>query len=182
MGRLIYSMLLSLDGYVEDADGGFGWAEPSEEVHAFANDLSRTVGTFLFGRRMYETMAVWETLTDESPVIQDFAELWRAADKVVYSTTLDAVSTARTRIERSFEPDAVRAMKDSADRDLAVSGPELATHAFRHGLVDECQLFVVPTVVGGGKRAFPDGVRLDLELIEERRFGNGTVYLRYRTK
>jgi dihydrofolate reductase len=184
MAKLIYSALTSLDGYVADEDGKFDWAEPDEEVHTFVNDLSRPVGTFLLGRRMYEVLVAWETidLADEPPVIRDFAEIWRAADKNVYSRTLETVSSARTRIERDFDPDAVRQLKAAADRDLAVGGPELAAQAFEAGLVDECHLFLSPVVVGGGKQSLPDNVRLQLELLDERRFGNGTVFLRYRTR
>jgi dihydrofolate reductase len=184
MAKLIYAAITSLDGYIEDDTGGFDWAVPDEEVHAFVNDLERPVGTYLYGRGMYETMAGWETdpdLAALSPHTADFAQIWQAADKVVYSTTLGAASTSRTRIERTFDPDRVRQMKASADRDLAVGGPGLAAHAFRAGLVDECHLFLVPVVVGGGKRSLPDHVRLDLDLLDERRFGNGTVHLRYRT-
>jgi dihydrofolate reductase len=185
MAMLIYSAIVSLDGYVADEDGNFDWAVPDEEVHTFINDLERPVGTYLYGRRMYETMVGWETdptLADQSHLMRDFAEIWQAADKVVYSTTLDAVSTARTRIERDFDPEAVRQMKALAGRNLIVGGPELAAQAFRAGLVDECHLFVVPMVVGGGKRSLPDNVRLKLELLDERRFGNGVVYLEYRTR
>jgi dihydrofolate reductase len=183
MARLIFSMTQSLDGYIADEAGRFDWSEPDEEVHEFVNDLLRRVGTYLFGRRMYEVMVVWETLSleDEPRYTAEFAEIWRGADKVVYSTTLEATSSARTRLEREFDPDAVRRMKAEADRDLEVAGPGLAAHAFRAGLVDDIHLFVAPVVVGGGTRALPDGVRLDLELVDERRFGNGTVYLRYRT-
>ena len=183
MARLIFSMTQSLDGYIADEGGRFDWSEPDEEVHEFVNDLLRGVGTYLFGRRMYEVMVVWETLSleDEPRYTAEFAEIWRGADKVVYSTTLEATSSARTRLEREFDPDAVRRMKTEADRDLEVAGPGLAAHAFRAGLVDDIHLFVAPVVVGGGTRALPDGIRLDLELVDERRFGNGTVYLRYRT-
>jgi dihydrofolate reductase len=183
MTRLIYSAIMSLDGYIEDDRGKFDWAEPDEEVHAFVNDLERTVGTHLYGRRMYEVMSYWGTNTfaDEPTVIRDFAEIWQAADKIVYSRTLETVSTARTRLERSFDPEAVRQLKASAENDLIVGGPGLAAEMFRAGLVDELQLFVAPAVVGGGKAALPDNVRLDLELLDERRFGNGTVFLRYRT-
>ena len=180
MAKLIYSAIASLDGYTADADGNFDWAAPGEEVHAFVNDLERPVGTYLYGRRMYEMMVPWETMADERPVMRDFAEIWRAADKIVYSRTLDSASSARTRIEREFDPEAVRAVKASAERDLAVGGAELAGHALRAGVVDEVQLFLNPVVVGGGKRALPDGVRLGLELLDERRFGSGVVYLRYR--
>jgi dihydrofolate reductase len=185
MGKLIYSAITSLDGYVADADGKFDWGEPDEEVHSFVNDLERPVGTHLYGRRLYEVMIVWddaEAFSDQPPYIQDFARLWQAADKVVYSTTLDAVSTARTRIEREFDPEAVRRMKAAAERDLIVGGPALAAHAFRAGLVDECHLFLAPVVVGGGKQSLPDDVRLDLELVDERRFGNGMVHVRDRTR
>ena len=181
MAKLIYPGIMSLDGYTEDAEGTFDWSAPDEEVHAFINDLERPVGTYLYGRRMYEVMAAWETmpLDDEPPAIRDFAQIWRAADKVVYSRTLDAASTARTRIERDFDPDAIRQMKASASEDLAVGGPDLAAHAIAAGLVDEFQLFVTPVVVGGGKRYLPDHVRLDLALLDERRFGGGVVFLRY---
>jgi dihydrofolate reductase len=185
MARLIYSAITSLDGYIADQDGNFDWAVPDEEVHTFINELERPIGTYLYGRRMYETMAGWETdptLADQSPVMHDFAETWRAADKIVYSKTLETVSTAKTRIERDFDPDAVRQIKASAGRDITVGGPELAAHAFKAGLVDECHLFITPIVVGGGKRCLPDNVRLELELLDERRFGNGMVFLHYRTR
>jgi dihydrofolate reductase len=178
-GRLIFSAIASLDGYVADAQGSFDWSMPDDEVHAFVNDLERPIGTYLYGRRMYEVLSVWETIDDPAPVARDFAQLWRAADKVVYSTTLAEPSTARTRIERAFVPEAVRAMKAAAQRDLTVGGPGLAAHAFAAGLVDEIQLFLSPIVVGGGTPALPDGVRLPLELAEERRFANGVVFLRY---
>jgi dihydrofolate reductase len=180
VAKLTYLALTSLDGYVADEDGKFDWVEPDEEVHAFVNDLARPVGTYLYGRRMYEVMIAWETLQgDQPPYIRDFAEIWRAADKIVYSRTLESVSSARTRIEREFEPEAIRQLKATAGRDLTVAGPELAAHAFIAGLVDECQLFVAPIVVGGGKQSLPDDVRLELELLDERRFGNGMVHLRY---
>ena len=183
MARLIYSAIASLDGYVEDEDGKFGWAEPDEEVHAFVNDLERPVGTYLYGRRLYETMAGWETdpgLAGLSPVTRDFAAIWQAAGKIVYSRTLEAVSTTRTRIEREFDPDAVRQEKEAAASDLLVGGAVLAAEAFRAGLVDELHLLLTPVLVGGGKRALPEGVGLKLELLDERRFGSGTVFLRYR--
>jgi dihydrofolate reductase len=184
MGALIYSALTSLDGYVADEDGKFDWAEPDEEVHALVNDLTRPVGIYLLGRRMYDVLVAWETLdtADEPPCIKDFAEIWRAADKIVYSKTLDAASSARTRIEHEFDPDAVRKLKSEASRDLTVGGPNLAAQAFESGLVDECHLFLAPIVVGGGNQALPDDVRLGLELLDERRFANGTVHLRYRTR
>jgi dihydrofolate reductase len=184
MAKLIYLAITSLDGYVADEDGKFDWGEPDEQVHGFVNDLVRPVGTHLLGRRMYEVMVWWETisLADQPPYIRDFAEIWQAADKVVYSKTLETVSSARTRIERNFDPKAVREMKAAAERDLAVSGPELAAQAFEAGLVDELQLFVTPIVVGGGKQSLPDGVRLGLELLDERRFDNGMIHLRYRNR
>ena len=185
MAKLIYSAISSLDGYVADEAGNFDWAVPDEEVHAFINDLNRPIGTYLYGRRMYETMVGWETdatLADHSPLMRDFAKIWQAADKIVYSKTLEATTTARTRIERDFDPEAVRQMKALAARDLVVGGPELAAQAFETGLVDECHLFVAPMVVGGGKRSLPDNVRLKLELLDERRFGSGMVYLYYRTR
>jgi dihydrofolate reductase len=185
MAKLIYSAIASLDGYVADEDGNFDWAVPDEEVHAFINDLDRPVGTYLYGRRMYETMVGWETdhtLADQSLLMRDFAEIWQAADKIVYSKTLEAVSTARTRIERDFDPEAVRQMKAHARRNLIVGGPELAAQAFKAGLVDELHLFIAPMVVGGGKRSLPNDVRLNLELLDERHFGSGMVYLYYRTR
>ncbi|MDT0303185.1 dihydrofolate reductase family protein [Streptomonospora wellingtoniae] len=182
MADLVYSMLVSLDGYVADTQGNFDWAVPDAEVHAFVNDLARPIGTHLLGRRMYDMMTGWDTdpsLAAQSPQARDFADVWQAADKVVYSATLDAPVTARTRIERRFDPDDVRRLKAESGSDLAVSGPTLAAQAFRAGLVDTCQLFLVPAVVGGGTRALPDGVRLGLTLRDERRFANGTVFLHY---
>jgi dihydrofolate reductase len=182
MAKLIYSAMTSLDGYVADADGKFDWAAPDEEVHSFVNDLERPVGTYLYGRRMYEVMVFWETASDRTPVIQDFAEIWQAAEKIVYSRTLEAVSSARTRIERDFDPEEVRQLKARAVRDITVGGPDLAAQAIKAGLVDEYHVFVTPVVVGGGRRALPDGVRLELELLDERRFGSGVVHLHYRTE
>jgi dihydrofolate reductase len=185
VSKLIYSAIASLDGYVADADGNFDWAVPDEEVHTFINALERPVGTYLYGRRMYETMVGWETdptLADQSPVMRDFAEIWQAADKIVYSKTLETVSSARTRIERDFDPEAVRQMKARARRDIIVGGPELAAQAIKAGLVDEWHLFVAPIVVGGGKQSLPNDVRLKLEVLDVRRFGNGMVYLHYRTR
>lgn len=185
MAKLTYTAIMSLDGYIEDEDGAFDWAEPDAEVHAFINALERPVGTYLYGRGMYETMRVWETdpsLAAASPLMRDYADLWQAADKVVYSGTLEKTSTTRTRLVREFEPGVVRKMKAAADRDLSVSGPGLAAHAFASGLVDECHLFVHPIVVGGGKRALPASVWLRLELVFERRFESGVVYLRYRAR
>ena len=184
MAKLIYTTIASLDLYVADEDGNFDWAAPDEEVHAFVNDVHRQVGTYLLGRRMYEVLLAWETmdLAGQPPVIQDFAGIWRSADKLVYSRTLERPSSARTRIERDFDPEAVRRLKAAAGRDLTVGGPDLAAGAFKAGLVDECHLFLVPIVVGGGTRSLPDGVRLELELLDERRFGNGTVHLHYRAR
>jgi dihydrofolate reductase len=182
VARLIYSVIASLDGYVADEKGNFDWAEPDEEVHAFLNELERPVGTYLYGRGMYETMVYWETAggADQPPVVRDFAQMWRQAAKVVYSRTLEAVSSDRTRIERDFDAEAVRRMKAEAARDMTVGGPDLAGQALAAGLVDECQMFLVPIVIGGGKPSLPGNVRLKLELLDERRFGNGMVYLRYR--
>ncbi|MGH2640181.1 MAG: dihydrofolate reductase family protein [Actinomycetota bacterium] len=184
MAKLIYAALMSLDGYVADANGSFDWAEPDEEVHTLVNDLSRPIGTYLLGRGMYEVLVAWDTMdtTGEPSPIEDYADIWRATDKIVYSRSLDAVSGSRTRLERSFDPDVVREMKASAERDLSVGGPDLGAQAFRAGLVDEIQLFLSPVVVGGGTRALADGVRVDLELMDERRFGNGTVFVRYRNR
>ena len=185
MAKLIYSALTSLDGYIADENGNFDWAAPDEEVHAFVNDLERPVGTYLYGRRMYEVMRAWETadtFADQRPVMQDFAQIWQAADKIVYSKTLDTVSSARTRIGRGFDPDAVRQLKAGAGRDLTVGGPDLAAQAIRAGLVDEWQLFLTPIVVGGGNPALPDDVRVNLELLDARRFTGGVVHLRYRTR
>jgi dihydrofolate reductase len=183
MARLIYSAITSLDGYAADVDGNFDWSAPDEEVHAFINDLERPVGTQLYGRRMYEVMMVWETIhsqPDMSPTMLAYAAIWQAAEKVVYSRTLDAVSTARTRLERAFDPETVRQMKAAAARDLTIGGPELAAEALREGLVDECHLFLSPVVVGGGKLALPDGIHLRLDLLDMRRFTNGVVHLHYR--
>jgi dihydrofolate reductase len=185
MATLIYATNASLDGYIEDETGSFDFTEPDEEVHAYYNGLVRGIGTFLYGRRLYETMAVWETdesLAAQSDLLADFARSWQAADKIVYSTTLDSVPTARTRIERVFDPAAVARLKESATSDLAIGGAALGAHALRAGLVDEYHVVVAPVLVGGGKRALPDGVRIDLELLEDRQFGNGTVLLRYRLR
>ena len=183
MARLIYSAITSLDGYIEDAEGTFDWAEPDEEVHAFVNDLERPVGTYLYGRRMYETMVFWESppeLAAEPPFVQDFARIWQRADKVVYPKTLQTVTSARTLIEREFDPEAIRQLKAKADADLGVGGAALAAQAIEAGLVDEYRLFLVPVVVGAGKRSLPgNDVRVNLELLDLRRFRNGTVYLDY---
>jgi dihydrofolate reductase len=185
MAKLSYTAITSLDGYIEDESGKFDWSQPDPEVHAFINDLERPIGTHIYGRRMYETMAVWQTIglddaaADAAPEELDFAEVWRSLDKVVYSRTLDAVSTPRTHLERTFDPEVVRRLKDVADRDIGIGGPGVAQHAFAAGLVDEVCLFVCPVVVGGGKPGLPVGVRFDLELVDERRFANGVVHLRY---
>jgi dihydrofolate reductase len=185
MAKLLYVMNASLDGYIADEDGNLDWGAPGEEYLAFLNDLVRPVGTYLYGRRLYELMAVWETdpaAAAQSPGAREFAELWQAADKLVYSRTLASAATTRTRIERGFDPQVVRQLKAAAGRDLTVGGPTLGAQAITAGLVDEVQLFVWPVVVGGGKPFLPSRVRLQLELLEERRFGNGVVYLRYRTQ
>jgi dihydrofolate reductase len=184
VAKLIYSAIASLDGYVADAEGRFDWSVPDEEVHAFVNDQERPIGTYLYGRRLYEVMRAWESADGPdfaAPLMQDYAALWQAAEKVVFSTTLDAVSTARTRLERTFEPDAVRRMKAESESDIGIGGPGLAAHALAAGLVDECNLLISPVVVGGGTAWLPDGLRLRLELLDERRFGNGVVHLHYRT-
>ena len=186
MAKLLYSMIMSLDGYTEDEHGNFGWGAPDdEEVHSYVNELASSLGTYLYGRRMYETMVYWETahtFQDQPQFVLDWARQWQAAEKIVYSRNLAKPRSARTRIERTFDPDAVRRLKANAEHDISVDGPELAAHALRAGLVDECQMIVCPAVVGGGKRFFPDGVRLDLELVEDRRFGNGVVVLRYASR
>jgi dihydrofolate reductase len=180
MANLIYAAIASLDGYVEDEHGTFDWAAPDEEVHAFVNDLERPVGTYLYGRRMYETMVYWETGGDDAAVTRDYAEIWRAAEKVVYSRTLTTVSSERTRIEREFDAAAITRLKGSARSDISIGGAELAGQAIAEGLVDECHLVLVPVLVGAGKRALPTGVRADLELVDERRFASGVVHLHYR--
>ena len=179
---LIYSMIASLDGYTADADGKFDWAAPDEEVFAFVNDLERGIGTHLYGRRMYEVMLYWETvpLDAESPVARDFAGIRRSAGKIVYSTTLRTASSTRTRIEPRFDPEAVRALKQHGD--VSIAGPGLAAAAVQAGLVDEYRLLVTPVVVGGGTSVFPDGVRVGLDLVDQRRFASGVVYLRYRPR
>jgi dihydrofolate reductase len=184
MAKLIYSVIASVDGYIEDAKGTFDWAAPDEEVHAFVNDLERSVGTYLYGRRMYETMVFWESPPDlrDHPVEQAFAAIWQKADKIVYSKTLEAVRSANTRIERDFDPEAVRRLKATARRDLTLGGAELAAQAVEAKLIDEYQLFLVPVVVGGGKGFLGNDVSLNLELLDERRFQNGTMYLRYRAR
>jgi dihydrofolate reductase len=183
VAKLIYSPIASADGYVEDKEGKFDWGAPDDEVHAFVNDLERPIGTYLYGRRMYETMVFWETVSaggDQAAVPRDFAEIWRAAEKIVYSRTLQSPSSERTRIERDFDPAAVRRLKQSSSRDITVGGAELAGDAIAAGLVDECHLYLVPVLLGGGKRALPDNVRAQLELLAERRFPSGVVHLHYR--
>jgi dihydrofolate reductase len=183
MAKLIYTMLLSLDGYVADQRGNFDWAAPDEEVHTFVNELERPIGTHLYGRKMYEVLVAWETpetFADQRPFMQDFARIWQAADKIVYSTTLANVSSARTRIERQFDPQAVRQMKATVGHDISVGGPGLAAQAIKAGLVDEYHLFVTPVIVGGGNPALPDSARVNLELVGARRFASGVVYLHYR--
>jgi dihydrofolate reductase len=184
MAKLIYSAIMSLDGYIADEQGNFDWAAPDEEVHRFVNDLQRPVGTYLYGRRMYEVMSAWETMgtPDQPPVMLDFARIWQSADKLVYSRTLESVSSARTRIERQFDPEAVRQLKAATGPDITVGGPHLAAQAIQAGLVDEYHLFLTPTVVGAGNQALPDHVRLDLDLQDERRFASGVVFLRYRQR
>jgi dihydrofolate reductase len=185
MAKLIYIANLSLDGYTEDVDGNFEWTAPDDAVFAFITELLRPVGTQLYGRRMYEAMAVWETdptLTAQSELMADFAHVWQASDKVVYSTTLHHAATAKTRLEEHFDPGALRSMKTSSTSDLTIGGPTVTAHAFDAGLVDECHLFVHPVLVGGGKPAFPSDANVQLELLDERRFANGVVYLRYRTE
>jgi dihydrofolate reductase len=185
MAHLIYTTNASLDGYTEDREGNFDWTMPEEDYFRFITNLLRADGMHLYGRRMYESMMVWETnpnLAAESPLMRDFAEVWQAADKIVYSRTLESVSTCKTQIERNFNPEAIRQLKATVEQDIHIGGPELAAHAFRSGLVDECHLFLIPILVGGGKPAFPDDLRLELELLEERHFGSGVVFLRYRTR
>jgi dihydrofolate reductase len=182
MAKLIYATVASLDGYVADKEGNFDWAEPDEEVHRFVNDLERPIGTYLYGRRMYETMVFWETAgttLGQPPYAIEFAQLWKAAEKIVYSRTLAVVSSVRTRIEPEFDPEDIRRLKAVAHNDITVGGPHLAAEAIRAGLVDELQLFAVPVIVGGGTRSLPDDVQVGLELLEERRFANGFVYLNY---
>ncbi len=182
MAKLIYSAIASLDGYIEDEHGKFDWAAPDEEVHQFVNDLERPIGTYLYGRRMYDTMAFWETEgsgDDDPPVSRDFADLWRAAQKVVYSRTLAEASGPRTRIETEFDPAAIRRLKESSEQDISIGGPALAAEAFRAGLVDECHLFLHPVIVGSGKRALPHDVRVQLGFRDERRFRSGVVHLHY---
>jgi dihydrofolate reductase len=185
MAHLIYTTNSSLDGYIEDMDGKFDFTAPDEEYFRFISNLVREAGTYLYGRRLYETMMVWETdpnLEAESPLSRNFAEIWQAANKIVYSKTLETISTSKTQLERTFDPEAIRQLKEAVEKDILIGGAELAAHAFRSGLIDECHLFIIPIIVGGGKPCLPDNVRLELELLEEHRFGNGVVFLRYRTR
>lgn len=185
MAHLIYSAISSLDGYIEDMNGKFDWSEPDEEVHRYINDLERSAGTHLYGRRLYETMMVWETdpnLAAASPIYRDFAEIWQAADKIIYSRTLEHISTRNTRLERVFDLEAVLQLKATAGQDILIGGPHLAATAFKAGLIDECHLFLAPIIVGGGKPALPSNLRLGLELLEERRFRNGMVHLHYQAR
>jgi dihydrofolate reductase len=197
LAKLIYSVITSLDGYVADKEGNFDWAAPDEEVHTFVNDLERPIGTYLYGRRMYEVMVYWESITttptaatgpgtgtgtDQPPFMREYAEIWQAAEKIVFSKSLVTVASARTRIERDFDPEAIRQMKGSAERDISVGGPDLAAQAIKAGLVDEYHVLLAPIVVGGGKKSLPDNVRVELELLDERRFGSGVVHLAYRLR
>jgi dihydrofolate reductase len=185
MPKLIYSAIASADGYVEDAGGGFGWAAPDEELHRFVNELERPVGTYLYGRRMYQTMLYWETAHEQPgqpSAALEYARIWRAADKIVFSATLASVSSARTRLERAFDPGLISELKQAAGHDISIGGADLAGQALTAGLVDELQLFLVPAIVGGGKPALPAGTRLDLDLLDSRTFGSGAVYLRYRPR
>ncbi len=185
MANLIFVANMSLDGYTEDKDGKFDWTDPNEESFRFITNLLRATSTHLYGRRMYEAMAVWETdpkLAAQSPQMRDFAEVWQAPNKIVYSRTLETISTRKTQLERTFDPEAIRQLKAAGEHDILIGGPELTAYAFRAGLIDECHLFLIPILVGGGKSALPDNLRLKLELLEERNFGNSTVYLRYRIR
>jgi dihydrofolate reductase len=179
-GKLIYSAIASLDGYVADDEGKWDWSIPDDEVHRAVNELERPIGTYLYGRRMYEVLAVWETIESDEPAMSDYAQIWRRADKIVFSRTLAEATTARTTLEREFDPDAIRTIKAGAERDLTVGGAELAAQALRAGLVDELNLFLSPVIVGGGTPALPSDVRVDLHLLDERRFANGVVHLQYR--
>lgn len=185
MAKLIYTAISSLDGYVADVEGNFEWSAPDEEVHRFVNDLERPIGTYLLGRRMYEVMRYWDTAPtgDHEPSAgQEYAKIWQATDKIVYSKSLHRVSAGNTRIEREFEPEAIKQLKTTATRDVSVGGPTLAAQALKLGLVDECHLFLSPIIVGGGNPALPDNVRLGFELLDTRRFANGVVHLHYRVR
>lgn len=185
MAELIYFSPVSLDGYIADEPSKFGWSLPDEEVFAFINDLMRPIGTYLYGRGMYQTMAVWETpaaIPNPLPGMPEFARIWQAAEKIVYSRTLDAVSTPRTRLEREFDPQAIRDLKARSARDITIGGPTLARQAIRDGLVDEYRLLVVPAMIGGGRQVLGGGPFTQVDLLDERRFAGGTVYLRYRMR
>ncbi len=185
MAQLIYSVNMSLDGFIEDTSGSFGWSEPDDEVFKFITDRERLAGTHLYGRKMYETLLVWETdpnLVNASPLYRGYADMWQAPDKIVYSRTLQSAPTRKTRIERDFRPEAVKQLKDSASADLIISGPNIAAQAFRASLVDECQLYLRPIALGGGKPALPADLRLELDLLEEQRFREGSLFLRYRVR
>ncbi len=182
MAKLIYTAIMSLDGCIADEAGNFDWSAPDEDVHAFVNDLERPVGTYLYGRRLYDVMKFWEDPQQSwsaSAVTRDFAQLWQAAEKIVYSRTLQRAETKRTRIERTFLPEIIRQMKVTAESDISVGGSELAAQAFAAGLVDECRLFLAPVIVGGGKPGLPRDLRIGLKLEVERRFPNGVVYVQY---
>jgi dihydrofolate reductase len=180
--KLIFSAIASLDGYVADEDGKWDWSMPDHEVHEFVNDLERPIGTHLYGRRMYEVLSAWETLESDEPLLQDYAQIWRGTDKVVFSKTLDGIKSKRTWLERDFDPAVVAKMKATSAKDIAIGGPELAAVALRAGIVDEIHLLLSPVVVGGGKAALPAELRLELELLSTQRFGNGVVHLHYRVK
>lgn len=185
MAHLIYTTNASLDGYIEDNEGRFDWTTPDEEYFKFISNLVKEAGTYLYGRRIYETMMVWETdprLAAESPLWRDFAETWQAANKIVFSKTLESVSTGKTQLERSFNAEAIQQLKKSVGKDILIGGAELAAQAFRSGLIDEYHLFLIPIILGGGKPSLPNNVRLDLNLLEERRFGSGVVFLRYQIR
>lgn len=182
MAKLTYSAITSLDGYVADEEGKWDWSVPDEEVHEFVNDMERPIGTYLFGRRMYEVLVAWETMDDPAPAMRDYAEIWRSAEKIVFSKTLKTVSSERTRIEPQFDPHAIRELKETAERDIGIGGPHLAAHALRAGLVDEIHLLVSPVIVGGGNPALPADLRLDLKLLDHRSFGNGVIHVHYATR
>jgi dihydrofolate reductase len=185
MAKLIYSAICSLDGYVADEDGDFSWARPDDDLHSFVNDLERPIGTYLYGRRMYETMVFWETAEvppDQCDPVSDYADIWRATEKIVFSRTLDQVSSAKTRIEREFDPEEIRRLVADADTDLSIGGSELAGEAITAGLVDEYHLFINPIVVGGGTAALPSGARVELELADQRRFASGVIHVHYRSR
>jgi dihydrofolate reductase len=182
MAKLLYCAITSLDGYVADADGNWDWSIPDSEVHGFVNDLQRPIGTYLFGRRMYEVMVAWETMDDDHPTMRDYADIWKSAEKIVFSKTLKEVSSANTRIEEQFDPHAIKALKEQSPKDISIGGPRVAAHALRAALVDEIHLFMSPVIVGAGNPALPADLRLDLELLGQRSFGNGVVHVHYATR